>query len=134
MSVAESSASVMSIQIRRYIATGLVNTVLGLAVIFVLRLWVGLDLVIANASGYAAGWLVSYGLNRNWTFYHSGRISRSLPAYLALALAAFAINIASISTLVAHGMPYVPAQIIGVVLYSTIVFVGAKYVVFPDRH
>ena len=123
----------LSTQLWRYVVTGLVNTGIGLAVIFALRLGAGVDLVVSNAVGYAVGWLISYGLNRNWTFGHSGRMRRSLPAYLVLVLAAFGANIAIISTLTAHGLAYVPAQIVGAGFYSIAVFIGAKYVVFLHR-
>jgi putative flippase GtrA len=123
----------LSRQLWRYAATGVLNTGLGLAVIFSLHLGAGLDIPAANAIGYAVGWLVSYAVNRSWTFGHRGRIGPSLLAYAALVLAAFAANIALISTALAWGLPYIPAQLLGVAFYSVAVFIGAKHVVFLHR-
>lgn len=123
----------LAVQIRRYAVTGLINTGLGLAVILALHLGAGVGLVSANAAGYGAGWLVSYALNRSWTFGHAGAIRRSLPAYLVLVVVAFVANIWLISRLLSLGLPYVTAQIAGAVFYSVAVFAGAKHVVFLDR-
>ena len=123
----------LSTQLVRYAATGLLNTGLGLGVIFTLYGGFGSNVVTANAAGYGFGWLLSYGLNRSWTFTHHGRMRDSLPAYLALVLVAFIANIGVIYTIQATGVPYWIAQIVGTAFYSAAVFIGAKYVIFVHR-
>ena len=47
----------------------------------------GLSPFNANIVAYCAGFLVSYFGHRNFTFRSPGRISRSMPRFLAIALA-----------------------------------------------
>lgn len=120
-------------QIGRYAASGLVNTGLGLAVIFGLHLGAGLAIAPANAAGYAVGWTVSYVLNRSWVFGDGAPALRTAPAFLLLVLAAFAGNLAIIYGLKSAGLPYGPAQLAGTAFYSIAVFLGARHVVFTER-
>lgn len=114
----------------RYAATGAANTALGLSVIVALHTWGQIGVTAANAIGYLFGWLVSYVLNRNWTFAHGGSARKTLPLYLALALGAFGINLLTISWLQAAELPYLLAQLAGTSVYSMLVFLGARLVVF----
>lgn len=123
----------ISTQVMRYSVTGLVNTGLGLGLIFVLHKSFGVNVITANAVGYGLGWLLSYGLNRTWTFHNQSRVRDSLPAYLVLVLTAFVANIAIIYGLQAAGASYWAAQIAGTAFYSVSVFIGAKYVIFRLR-
>ncbi|WP_176438484.1 GtrA family protein [Actibacterium lipolyticum] len=120
-------------QIGRYILIGLLNTGVGLAVIFALHVGAELSLAVSNAVGYFIGWLLSYVLNRSWTFAHSGSMARSLPLYLLVVLVAFGVNLLVIVGLQAQGIPYVVAQISGAAIYSILTFIGAKIVVFSEH-
>ncbi|MBU2961376.1 GtrA family protein [Citreicella sp. C3M06] len=127
------AATPLTGQIWRYGAVGLVNTGFGLALIAALHLGLGLGLTASNAAGYLCGWLISYQLNRRWTFRHRGAVRRSLVAYGALVLVAFGISLSLVAGALAQGLPYLPAQAAGVCLYSAIVFFGARHVVFASH-
>lgn len=120
-------------QMLRYGATGLLNTGLGLAVIIVLYKVAGLPLLVANLLGYSLGLLVSFTLNRAWTFAHDGDLGRSALLYVVLVGFAFGLSFAVLSTLLALGLPYGPAQLAGVLSYSATVFWGARHVVFAPE-
>lgn len=51
----------------RFGSVGLVNTAVGLSLIW-LAMWFGAGPLLANALGYVAGLVVSFNLNRFWTF------------------------------------------------------------------
>lgn len=127
------TATALPGQIWRYGVVGGINTGIGFALIAALHLGLGLGLTASNAGGYLCGWLISYQLNRRWTFRHGGRVQRSLPAYGALVLAAFGVSLSLVAGAVAQGLPYLPSQAAGVLLYSVIVFFGARHVVFASH-
>jgi putative flippase GtrA len=60
----------------RFAVVGAVNTFVGLAFIYSARA-MGLGEVSANATGYAIGLVLSFGLNRFWTFRHRGPCCRT---------------------------------------------------------
>ncbi|MEM9852880.1 MAG: GtrA family protein [Pseudomonadota bacterium] len=114
----------------RYGATGLANTALGYGLIMACVYGLGFSVIAANCVGYAAGWCLSYTLNKRWTFRHQGALGRSASAFLALVAAAFAANLALTLVLTDAGLAYPIAQIIGAVAYSCAVFAGMKWMVF----
>lgn len=120
-------------QLWRYGVVGVLNTGTGLAIIATLHVGLGLNLALSNATGYLCGWLLSYALNRGWTFRHSGSHRRSLPAWALLVLAAYALSLTLVAGAMRLGLPWLTAQGLGVLLYSTIVLFGARYVVFARR-
>ena len=57
-------------EIKRYSITGLINTVLGYSVIFLL-MFIGVNVFISNIVGYLIGLISSFYFNRNWGFEKS---------------------------------------------------------------
>ncbi|WP_281983377.1 GtrA family protein [Thalassorhabdomicrobium marinisediminis] len=117
-------------QVGRYIVTGAINTALGLIVILCLHIGLGVGLIASNAVGYAVGLICSFALNRSWTFSSQTSILPAGLKYLVTVGIAFAVCIASVTGLLAAHTPYLIAQAIGTSIYSIIVFIGAKYVIF----
>lgn len=76
----------------RYGLAGLLNTAIGYAVIATLDIGLGVDSHAANLAGYIVGAGVSYFLQRSFVFESNAAHGRSVPKYLAAALAAFLIN------------------------------------------
>ncbi len=120
------------VQLSRYGAVGVVNTLIGYVVIVTLHLVAGLSLVAANLAGYAAGLSFSYFANRRWTFGRRGPSRHALPAFLALVAIGFAANLAATAASQHLGLPYPAAQALGFVCYSTIVFLGLRHVFSPQ--
>lgn len=117
-------------ELLRFGAVGLANTVLGLVLIWG-AMAAGLSPAPANLAGYAVGLVVSYVLNRRFTFAATTSLSASLPRWVGLALVGYMLNLGIV--LFAIEMftlnPYV-SQVFGVVLYALFMFLGAKYFVF----
>lgn len=55
-------------QFARYLLVGLLNTGVGYAIIFGCMYGLGLSPVLSNALGYGCGMIISYRLNRRFTF------------------------------------------------------------------
>jgi len=121
------------VQLVRFAASGVANTGLGLAAIYMAMLF-GIQYIIANALGYAIGLACSFLINRTWTFQRkTGGAHKDIIPFLLLALAAYAVNLAAVVSLVElTGTPVVMAQLVGVVVYAICSFLGMKYLVFPS--
>lgn len=118
----------------RFLSVGALNTALGLAAILGLR-WVGLSDVAANAIGYALGLVVSFTLNRKWTFGQRGAIRWMTVVLFGLVIAAaYASNLVTVLTLirVAGLNPYI-AQCMGIMPYTAVTFLGFRHLVFTER-
>lgn len=117
-------------EVSRFSVVGVVNTLVGVAIIFVCFRVLGLGLVLSNAIGYGIGLGLSFILNGTWTFGVSTYGPKTLAAYAVLVGVAFLANIMLVKALMVLSLAYWVAQVTGVVTYSGIVFLGLKYVVF----
>ncbi|MQB08266.1 GtrA family protein [Agrobacterium tumefaciens] len=121
-------------QVLRFGTVGLVNTAVGLLAIYVLMYVFDTNLLIANASGYIVGLLVSFLLNRTWTFRSDQRTTVVLLRYIAAALFSYSLNF----LIVLYGDMYSSVnqfflQIIGISFYTVSMFILCRYFVFAVR-
>jgi putative flippase GtrA len=116
----------------RFGAVGLVNTFSGLLVIYSLKYFAGISDVKANALGYAVGMIVSFGLNRNWTFAHRGLHSRAALRFLVTMAVSYGVNLVVVLVaLHAFGVNAYVAQVLGMPAFTITSFLLCKYWVFP---
>ena len=114
---------------------GLINTAIGFAII-VAALSAGFNDYAANALGYGLGLVVSYSLNRYWTFS-----AKSPPSLSELTLFSGAFGVAYLANLLvlisfrAAGFIDQPfAHLLGLAVYSALFHVLSRNVVFAgDR-
>lgn len=119
-------------QLSRFASVGVLNTLVGFTLIWLAHVQLGFGLTLANVIGYGGGFLLSFGLNRNWTFEHSGNPLRSGIGYAALVLVAFLVNLGIVHALTAV-LPFLLAQGVAIFAYSAIVFLGARHLVFASN-
>ena len=113
----------------RFGSVGLVNTAIGLAVIWA-AMWMGISPGLANAIGYAVGLCWSFALHRNWTFRADGPAARQVLGYLAITSTAYGLNLAAVLTLTNVGADPYLAQCAGVAIYAVFTFAGFRSLVF----
>lgn len=115
----------------RYALVGLVNTVVGLGVIYGAMYFLGFADIPANALGYMVGVIVSFLLNRQWTFRDTGPIGSALVRFLAVLLVAYFANLGTVLALVelAAVNRYL-AQAAGVLPYVVVGYLGSRYFAF----
>lgn len=115
----------------RYLLVGVVNTLVGLGTIYFAMYFLGMRIAFANAAGYLVGILVSFILNRNWTFGSQGPVAPSFLRFLLVLVVGYVANL--VTVLFVHTRlelnAYV-AQAIGIVPYTAIGFLGSRYFVF----
>lgn len=118
----------------RYGLVGLSNTAVGFAVIWVALRCGGLGNVAANVAGYTVAFLWSFALNRKWTFYHHGAVGSALLRYLLVTGVAYGLNllvVILVARRLSQGSLFI--QIDGMLTYTVVAYLGARYFVFPTR-
>ncbi len=123
-------------QALRFGAVGVLNTGLGLCTIW-LFMWLGASAILSNAIGYSLGFILSFVLNRNWSFdrnknaVSAGNAMSDMPKFLVAFFSSWLLNIA----VVAFGMhtttvsPYF-LQVFGMAAYTVSFFVLCRIWVF----
>lgn len=118
----------------RFLAVGVLNTAVGLSVIFAAKALLGWGDLAANAFGYAIGLMVSFMLNRSWTFGHSGAVAPAVLRFIMVFLVAYGLNLAAVFTLRDWvGINAYLAHVGGIVPYTVFFYFGSRRFVFPLR-
>lgn len=114
----------------RFLLVGVVNTLFGQSVIWFSMWALGLGIVAANALGYGCGIVLSFFLNRNWTFRHEGSQLPALLRFLAVNAVAYVANL--LVVLAAHrlGANGYLAQLCGAPAYTAVGYVGSRLFAF----
>jgi len=118
------------LELVRYGIVGVINTAVGLAVIY-LFMALGAGDVTANAMGYGVGFCISYVMNGKWTFRHSHLNFARFFRFVVVVLAAYALNLCVLLSLrgrVQWGSHW--GQLAGVVVYALAMYAGMKFVAF----
>ena len=118
-------------QLVRFGLVGLLNTLIGITAIYGLMFFFNTNLMLANGIGYAIGLVVSFMLNKTWTFSDRQGLKQVFPLYLVIAAVAYGINLAVVVTTheILEFDPYL-AQITGIGFYTIMMFVGSRWLVF----
>lgn len=118
-------------QALRFLLTGGLNTALGFTVILAL-LSAGVSDIPANIGGYAVGLVLSFFINRIWTFEQAGRPTWREIALFSMAFAgAYSVNITMIAVGQSIGITGNPMlHLAGVVVYTVVFFLLTKTVVY----
>ncbi|MDY3857278.1 MAG: GtrA family protein [Muribaculaceae bacterium] len=133
-------------QFLRYVAVGVMNTLITLVVIFALKSYTATPLMLCNAIGYAAGLVNSFLWNRSWVFHARGEGSgagqaiRFIDGYAlcytlqfvfiwaTMSWSPFAALLWKIGPLTLSG--YGVATIVGMGLYTVANFLYNKFITF----
>jgi len=120
-------------QALRFLAVGGANTIVSLAIIFVLRFAFGASDLMANFCGYAVGFVMSFALNRSFTFADNGPVAPAVLRFMICAGFAYAVNLAVLMAVIAQiGAGSVVSQLAAAASYSCTFFVLAKLYAFSS--
>jgi putative flippase GtrA len=115
----------------RYLLVGCVNTSVGLGIIYFCMYVLGMNNTPANLLGYAVGLLVSFMLNRSWTFAHAGAYAPALLRFLAVLCVAYLANLLAVLVLADRmGVNRFVAQAAGTVPYTVVGYLGSRWFAF----
>jgi putative flippase GtrA len=118
-------------QFSRFLIVGVFNTLLGYSIIFACMYLAGMAPETSNIAGYAVGLVVSYILNRNYTFSSSQSRRGEIVRFLAVFVVAYASNFAILLILIHKiGIHKGVSQIVAGLVYVIASFLMNKYYVF----
>jgi putative flippase GtrA len=119
------------VQLRRFLSVGVVNAGVGLSIIYTAKWLFAAGDITANAIGYAVGLSISFALNSRWTFAFRGGQWQAFGKFLAMALLAYAGNLVTVLFAIRTlGINDYIAQAMGLPVYTLILFLTSKYLVF----
>ena len=123
-------------QFSRFSLVGVINTFSGLTVIYGAKGLFGLGDVFSNMVGYGVGLIVSFLLNKSWTFRHEGEFLQSALRFFTAFAIAYPVNLGVVFFLIEQGgiNSYI-AQALGIPPYMIVFFLLSRYFAFrknPD--
>jgi putative flippase GtrA len=114
----------------RYGIVGLINTLVGLCIIYCLK-WFGVGDVVSNAVGYLCGLLLSFSLNSRWTFSYEGKVFPAFWKFVLIILVSYFVNLKVVMTAIhIFGINSYVAQTLGTIPFTLITYFGSKLIVF----
>lgn len=121
-------------ELPRFLSVGVVNTLVGLLVIYLAKWFYNVGDVASNAVGYSVGLLVSFVLNSRWTFAYRGPLSPALAKFLLVALVAYGMNLLTVMVTIHYiGLNDYIAQALGIPPYTLTSYLASKYLVFRAK-
>jgi putative flippase GtrA len=121
-------------QAGKFIFSGLVTNA-SVYVAYLLLTVAGIGHKTAMSLMFVAGMLLSYNMNKHWTFAghrtHDAAFWRFMTAYAG----AYVLNLLSMLVLVDHlGIPHYWVQGVNIVVISALLFIAQKYWIFKADH
>lgn len=123
----------VSAELVKFASVGVLNTVLGLAVIYSLKWGLQWGDASANLAGYLVCILLGFVLNGRWTFGKSALKTRHLLGYLLVVAVAYLMNLGAVLlSIKVLDVPGDYAQLVGVPVFTLTSFLLNKMFVFSD--
>lgn len=117
----------------KYISGGLLNTIIGFAIIFILMA-LGVAPVTSNIIGYLVGLVLSFSISRSYVFCSDGRILSEIGRYVVFFAICFAINILVLKyALDVLRLDKVLAQLAAAATYTMLMYIFSYYFVFMSK-
>jgi putative flippase GtrA len=114
----------------RYAGSGVLNTLLGFSVIFILMA-LGVSPILANIGGYLFGLILGFFLSKKLVFRSKGHITSESIHYLAAFLACFVVNLFTLQfALNVLHWNAVLAQFLAAAVYTVIMYLLTRLLVF----
>lgn len=118
-------------QAGRFAAVGAIATATHYLILIALVELGHVQPVLATTIGYGVGIVVSYALNRRFTFTEtSAPVASSFAKYVLLYGVGAFLNGAIMAAVIGLGAPYLLAQVVATALVLFWNFLGARYIVF----
>jgi len=119
------------VQFVTYNIVGIANTLLGFSIIFLL-MFAGVSATLSNVIGYAIGAVLSYHLNKKYTFKSTVSSKTQALKFFTVLFIAYMLNFITLQWLLDFLDPYL-AQLISALVYTLSSFILAKFLVFKDE-
>jgi putative flippase GtrA len=124
----------------RFLLVGVINTIIGLSIMFILLNLMGWSYWLATFLGNGIGAGVSYILNRSFTFNSNVNGSKGIPKFFLVILSCYFLSyfigglVAGSINLSSQPFSFISkdelAVLIGTILYTVTNYLGQKFIVF----
>jgi putative flippase GtrA len=116
--------------LRRYIGSGIFNTLIGFIVIFSVMAS-GFSPMESNVAGYAVGFILGFSFSKKIVFRSNGHFVAEGIRYLLAFFASFILNLLVLNLAIDHlGIHPVTSQIIAATSYTTSMYLLSRLYVF----
>jgi len=117
----------------RYLGSGVLNTLVGFGVIFLLMAC-GVSPVVSNISGYFVGFLLGFIVSKKFVFRSNGHFVKENIRYLFAFLISFLFNLLVLRlALIYSDLPVVASQILAAVGYTMLMYLLGRFFVFSSK-
>lgn len=117
----------------RYILVGIINTGLGYAIIFSCMYIFGMGPAVSNFMGYGAGIVVSYFLNKFFTFKSKSKTTSEAVKFVAVFAVAYSANLVALMLLITlFNIHQGLAQLVAGAIYILLSYILNKRYVFQQ--
>jgi putative flippase GtrA len=117
----------------KFSIVGVINTFISFIIIFFLQNVILLYYVIANAAGYSAGIINSFFWNKFWTFKSKESIKKEVLFFIIVTGVSYIVQLlAVILVKEKFGVNVNYAQLIGIIVYIILNFIGNKFLTFNN--
>lgn len=113
----------------RFLLVGLANTSVGYCTTLFLHYALNLSPMLANTGGYVIGGMLSYFLNRRYTFASNRRHREALPRFALTVATCFALNLLILEQALAF-TPLPIAQLFANIAYTVSFYLASRFIVF----
>ena len=125
----------------KFILVGILNTLVGTAIMFGLYNLAGCSYWVSSAANYVIGSILSYVLNKRFTFRHRGQIAQSALRFagnIAVCyLLAYGIAKPAVQAILTDETQQVKeniAMLAGMILFTGFNYLGQRYFVFGEKN
>jgi putative flippase GtrA len=113
----------------KFLIVGGTSVVVDAGLLWVLHGVLGMWLEPATALAFLAGFVVNFGLNRQWAFASTGRLRHQFAKYLALVAVNLLITVVLVKALTTVGVMYLVAKVLTTAVLSTVnYFISRKWI------
>lgn len=123
----------------KFVVVGIANTVVGTGVMFLFYNVFGFGYWISSASNYVLGSIVSYVLNKFFTFKNNENVFKTLPRFVVNISVCYLLAYGCAKPLVSRCVKTLPqsvqeniAMIVGMCLFVGLNYLGQRFFVFKE--
>ena len=134
-------SNIIDKKLLKFVLVGIVNTLVGTAIMFGLYNLAGCSYWVSSAANYVIGSILSYVLNKKFTFQHRGQIAQSALRFagnIAVCyLLAYGIAKPAARAFLADATQPVQeniAMLAGMILFTGFNYLGQRYFVFGEKN
>jgi len=118
------------VQMIKYASVGVVNTIIGLGLIFIAMAVMNMNPYVANAIGYGCALCVSFILNALWTFETPNPDRKNFIVFLCVVVVCYGLQLLILHGLIRTNINAYLAQMMAMVVYIITGFLGHKFITF----